>query len=540
MNKRQLLSFLIVFFVCLGGGDAFGNRLKKGDKQNTNGTNYDGLIIDSIVIENRNIYNTRDKRYNNFFFKTANKLHFVTRPVIIRRELLFNVGDPYSSDLAEEIGRNLRAQYVLYDAWVEPELLPNGYLLVKVITIDQWSLLGGLTIRREGNETNYQIGFEERNFLGYNQLVTADYFILENDDNYFQAGFIDRRLGGKPFYLSLDYSDEPVNTFRKVIFAKPFYNLNQQFSFSLTYNNRGSRRDVYWDTYKVAQSRNEGDVFSLFLKYRWGEYKRKIGLSFYYDYTYEKTYERLLFNPDLEVDFPVDTVYHMFTIGLPLENLDFAKLKRIDGFTYTEDVTLGETIEFTAARAFNPDFKGHVYDEVGFSGAMATYFNSNLLSIGYRRFIKYKEGQDLRHQSNLTLKYYNNHLSFFTLAFRAAYVSDWRIEGTSDLVLGGVNALRGYNKYFKTGNRINVINLEGRFYPNIELLSVMLGGVVFTDWGQAWKAGEPLHVRDYYWDVGIGLRVSFEKATKNKIIRIDLAFNENNNWELSIETGQFF
>ena len=525
---------------CLGPGEAFGGRLKEGDKQNSNGTHLDGLIIDSIVIENRNIYNTQDKRYDNFFFKTANSLHIVTKPVIIRRELLFQVGDPYSAELAEEIGRNLRARYVLYDAWVEPELLSDGTLLVKIVTIDQWSLLGGLTIRREGDETNYQIGFEERNFFGYNQLVTADYFIQENDDNYFQAGFIDRRLGGKPLYLGLNYSDEPVNTVRKIVFARPFYNLNQQFAFSFTYNNRGSRRDIYYDTYKVAQSRNEGDLFSLYFKYRWGEYKRKMGLSFYYDYTYEKTYEKLIYYPDLEVKFPVDSVYHMFTLGLPLDNLDFVKLKRINGFTYTEDVTLGESMEFTVARAFNPDFNGYVYDEAGFSGAMATFFNSNLLSIGYKRFVKFKKGKDLRHQSSLEVKYYNNHLSFFTLAFRGAYFSDWRSEGTSDLVMGGVNALRGYNKYFKTGDRMNVFNLEGRFYPDIELLSVMLGGVVFTDWGQAWKSGEALTVKDYYWDLGIGLRISFEKASKNKIIRIDLAFNENKNWELSFETGQFF
>jgi len=529
-----------VFIGFLGAVDVFGGRFKEGDKQVDAGINFDGLIIDSIIVENRNIYNTQEKRYNNFFFKTANKLHFITRPAIIRRELLFQVGDPYSSELAEEIGRNLRARYVLYDAWVEPELLPNGYLVVRIITIDQWSLLGGLTIRREGNETNYQIGFEERNFLGYNQLVSADYFILENDDNYFRVGFIDRRVGGKPLYISLNYNDDPVNTARKVILARPFYNLNQQFSFNLSYNNRGSRRDIYVDNIKVAQSRNEGDVFSLNLKYRWGGYKRKIGINFYYNYIYEKTFDQLLFYPDLEVDFPVDSVYHMFTLGLPLDNLDFVKLKRINGFTFTEDITLGESLEFTIARAYNPDFNGYVYDKVGFAGVMATYIKSNLVSVGYRRFIMFKTGNDLKHQSNLTVKYYNNHISFFTWAFRGAYYSDWRRERTSDLIMGGTNALRGFNKYFKTGDRMNVFNLEGRFYPNIELLSVLLGGVVFADWGQTWKSGEPLKIKDYHWDFGIGLRISFEKAAKNKIIRFDLALNENKNWELSLETGQFF
>lgn len=540
-RQRNILVILVLltgwYFLSL---PACATRFKIGDKEIDPGINFDGLLVDSIVIENRNIYNTSEKRYDNFIFKTANKLHFVTRAGIIKRELLFQEGDPYSSELAEEIGRNLRARYILYDAWVVPELLADGTLLVRVVTIDQWSLLGGLAIRRDGNETNYQVGFEEKNFLGYNQLITCDYFIQENDDNFFKASFIDERFRGKPLYVDLSYSDEPTNKVRQVAVSRPYYNLNQNFSFSFVYRDRGGRRDIYVDSEKKAESFNTGDITNIYLGYRWGEYKKKIGLNLYYDYHYERTYDRVIYDPAFQITFPIDTVYHQFTLGIPLENIDFIKLKRINGFNYTEDVTLGESFELSYARAFDPDLKHHIFERFYLKGAYTVYIRGNLVSLSLNRMVKFRRDRDLRHLSQFTFKYYNNRLSFFTLAFRGLYLSDWRIEGTSDLLLGGSNYLRGYDKYFKTGDRINVFNLEGRFYSDLELLSVIFGGAVFADWGRSWKADEPLRIKDYYWSVGAGLRISFEKATKSKILRIDLALREDKKWEFSIGTGQYF
>lgn len=536
---------IILLFLVTGISHAFpdnvlNDRFIAGDKDIDTSINFDGLLIDSIVIENRNIYNTSEKRYDNFIFKTANRLHMVTRAAVIKRELLLKVGEPYSALLAEEIGRNLRARYVLYDAWVKPELLADGTLLVRVITIDQWSLLGGMTIRHDGDETDYQVGFEEKNFLGYNQLITCDYFFQENDDNFFKASFIDERLGGRPLYVNLTYSDEPVNRIRQIYLGRPYYNLNQSFSYNLSYTNRGGRRDIYVDDRKKAQSNYSGDINSFYLSYRWGEYARKIGINLSYDYHYERTYDRVVFDSAVNFIFPDDTVYHQLTPGVSLENLKFIKLKRINGFSYTEDVTLGERFELSWGRAFKPDFNNHLYDHVILTGSLGAFYRGNLVLVGYNRLIKYRHDKDLRHLAQFTFRYYNNHLSFFTLAFRGMYLSDWRLENTSDLIMGGSNALRGYNKYFLTGDRMNVFNLEGRFYSSLEILSVIFGGAVFADWGRTWKAGEPMRIKDYYWSIGCGLRISFEKAAKSKILRIDLALREDKKWEFSIGTGQYF
>ncbi|RME24728.1 MAG: hypothetical protein D6800_08385, partial [Candidatus Zixiibacteriota bacterium] len=134
----------------------------------------EGMVIDSVVIDNREIYDTDSAAFDGFLFKAVNRLHIVTRRSVIRRELLLHRGDRFSRKLAEEMARNLRKRYSVTDAWVETELLPNHHVLMRVVTVDEWSLLGGFEIQRDDNETNMQFGFDERNLLGYNQRLALE------------------------------------------------------------------------------------------------------------------------------------------------------------------------------------------------------------------------------------------------------------------------------------------------------------------------------------------------------------------------------
>ena len=148
-------------------------------------------------------------------------------------------------------------------------------------------------------------------------------------------------------------------------------------------------------------------------------------------------------------------------------------------------------------------------------------------------------GNIIRHYTLVSGKYYNRLSPYVTLAARGRYVSDWDDNGDNRLILGGTTGIRGYDKFFRTGNKRLVFNAEARFFSKIRFLSALFGAAVFTDWGKTWKSSEPVKVRDFYSSVGGGLRIAFEKSTKN-IVRIDLAFSDTNQWELSIGTDQYF
>ena len=506
---------------------------------------FDGLVIDSVEIDNRNIYDTDREPYDRFVFKAANKLHYRTREAVIKRELLLGRGDRFSQELAEESSRNLRQRLILYDAWIETERLPNGKLLMRVVTIDQWSLSGGLNLSRDGNEVKYNIGVRDRNFLGNNQFISSYYYHQQDDDDYVVGEFTDTRFFGYPYRVDLDYSTNPEHELTAFGVSRPYYNLNQALAYSLGVLKTGGRRDTYRDDAVISESFYDGDIVIAGGEYRFGSYLEKLKIGTSYRYRYERNSGARIFSPLSEdsalaaANFPVDSVYHRFGAGISYSDLDYVKLHQIDGFGFTEDFALGYFTNLSYARAFEPGLRDHLFDVA--TAGISRYFSagSNLVLLDYNHSFWFQGGDNLRHSVLLSGKYYRTASEQVTLAIRAAYRSDWHDDPVDNLVLGGTTGIRGFEEHYKTGDRRMVMNLESRFFPRLTILSLRMGGVVFTDFGNLWRAGAPLKFRDFSMSAGVGLRLAFEKSSRS-IVRIDLAYSDVNDWELSIGTGQYF
>lgn len=507
---------------------------------------YRGVIVDSVVIENSNIFDTASKRRRHFIFRLANKLHYKTRRNVIKREVLIKAGEAFSPELAEETARNLRQRLALYDAWVETEMLANGHLLVRIVTIDEWSLSGGLNISRDGNETEYRLALAEKNLLGNNQYLSTEYIVPSSDDDYVVARFLDRRFFGSPYTVGFGYGDDPLGTFRRVSFGHPFYDLSQRYSFDLTAASTGGRREIHNDSLLVGWSNNEGDLFKIGGAYRIGSYERKVRISSQYAYRYERSFDKTI--TDTTTDgrllavsaFPSDSLYHQVGGGLRLSNLDFVMLKRIDGFGYTEDFVLGQALRVGYARALTGDFQDYVFDvfDLGFSEGYRR--GSNLAFLTYQKMFWFRGDEDFRRVTKLLANYYGRAFTFLTIAARGVYTSDWRVGGAEALTVGGRGDIRGFDEFFETGGRKGVFNVEGRFYPNVEFLSILLGGAVFADAARTWKTDERLSLKGFYASAGVGLRIALERSSKNRLLRIDLAYSDKNGWQLSIGTDQYF
>ncbi|RME26795.1 MAG: hypothetical protein D6800_05930, partial [Candidatus Zixiibacteriota bacterium] len=235
-----------------------------------------------------------------------------------------------------------------------------------------------------------------------------------------------------------------------------------------------------------------------------------------------------------------DSVYHEYTLGLRLELPVFVVKRRINSFQLPEDFTLGFLAGADLGRAFRSFDRGRVFDEgrlsvaFGFQRQATMVLGNGVVDWWWDR------SHRIRRLADFSLRAYHNSLSFLTLAGRVWYVSDWRAAGIDELVLGGLTGLRGYDRAVRTGDRRLVMNFEGRFFSNVEILSIGLGGAVFADVGRTWKSGEPLSFRDFSASVGIGLRVSLEKIVRSELIRIDLSHGQDDRWQLSFGTGQYF
>jgi len=546
LSLKLLPLLLILPFVTRAAGpvsNTSGTQLPVPSRQTAR---YRGVIVDSIVIENRNIFDTASNRHRHFIFQLANKLHYKTRRNVIKREVLVKAGEAFSPELAEETARNLRQRLALYDAWVETKMLANGHLLVRIVTIDEWSLSGGLNISRDGNKTEYRLAVAERNLLGNNQYLSAEYIVPSSDDDYVVARFLDRRFLGTPYAVELGYGDDPLGTFRQVSFGHPFYDLSQTYSFDLTVATTGGRREVHNDGRLIGWSNNEGDQFKISGAYRIGSYTRKIQISPEYVYRYEQVLDTANLGTTADErglahdGFPSDSLYHQVGGGGRLSNLEFAMLKQIDGFGYTEDFVLGQALRAGYARALTSDFQDYVFDifDLGFSEGYQR--GPNLTFLTYQRMFWFRGGKDIRRVTRLSANYYGRAFTFLTIASRGVYVSDWRADGVEALAVGGRGDIRGFDEYLETGDRKGIFNLEGRFYPNVELLSILFGGAVFADAARTWKSDERLSLKGFYASAGVGLRIAIERSLKNRLLRIDLAYSHKNGWQLSIGTDQYF
>ncbi len=498
----------------------------------------EGLVIDSIAIENRNVYDTDDDRYSGLLFRTANRLHVVTRSNIVKRELLFAVGELFSLETARETARNLRTRFPFNDAWIETEILSDNRLLVRIITIDQWSLIGGIKkLEREGNELDVQLGFEERNLLGRAQFLSFDYYIRGSDDNYVTTSFRDSRMWGRPFRLRVDYSSNPHGRLKRLTISRPLYNLSERFSFTFSVADASARREP---GHQQATWRNKADRAGLSLGYRFGPSNSKLSVSGSYRYLYEIVRDKEILDPKFsDQDFPQDSVLHRFGVSVDYALQKFIVVRRINGFDYNEDVQLGLETHGEYGRAYEADFNDHHYDMLSGGISLTERILGNIVSAQYDRSFWYKGSTDIRRRSAFGLKLYNNRCKYLTVALRSVYISDKSGEYLP-LDLGGKNGLRGFDTEHTSGDRLHVMNIEGRFYPGVEILSVKVGGVVFSDIGRSWGHGKSVEFRNYYSNLGVGLRLSLERLSRGELIRIDAVRTDNGDWELSIGSGQYF
>jgi hypothetical protein len=130
-------------------------------------------VIDSIIIVTENVFDSAEARRNTLF-RIANAIRFKTNTSVVRRELLFRVGDRYDSATVAESERNLRALGVFRDVTIDTLRLPEG-LAVEVRTADGWSTQLNLNGRSTGGRFTWQAEVAEQNFLGTATVVDASY-----------------------------------------------------------------------------------------------------------------------------------------------------------------------------------------------------------------------------------------------------------------------------------------------------------------------------------------------------------------------------
>lgn len=508
-----------------------------------------GAIISSITVETYEVFEATGTRLSRLLFHAANSVHSKTREAVVRRELLFAVGDRYDDALITETERNLRRLGFLRRAKITAALNARGMVDVKVRTYDSWSLEVQASFKRAGGVNSTRLGLAEHNLLGQGKSLSATYFrdgtsasqsfawkdpqFLNKSHLEFETGFA-VRSGSRRATLSL----------RRPFFAST---ARSALGFSSSFEDKevSTFSEDGRETGTVRKKITEAGV----------EYGRALGIS---PERLRRLKGGLRFRranyahsaTQAAGPRPSPEQAYFLDFGAEWTELDFIKVQQIQKFSHDEDFNLGFGIVPSVLWA--PD---------GIRRPLGSQESQVLPKVVVRK--GFGDGEDLLllrggyssayinpSTGNRTVSgdviYYRRGLPRQTLAFHGSYDHGWRLDPSALLGLGESNGLRGYGLSQFQGDRRLLLNVEDRLFIRNEIFRLIdLGAVAFFDSGFVWPRRTQMDLRDLRHSIGIGLRLAPSRSASNQPIRVDLARALNPNgtssrWSLSILAGHAF
>jgi hypothetical protein len=483
--------------------------------------------VGKVLVDNRNIFDLDNPKDDTRLFRLADKLHYRTRASVIRRQLLFKPGQPYSRRRLEESERMLRADGYFYDAWIRPIAYHDGQVDVRVTTRDVWTLDPGFNFHRSGGTNSTGVYLEDTNIVGSGADVVVSH--SENvDRSGNQVAFNDQHLLGSFVSLGANYADYSDGRQREFTLQQPFYALDARWAAGL-YSINDLQTDSLWDRGQIidefADSHQGAQIF--------GGLSSGLQDGWVRRWSAGVTYDEHLFSPvstwSGPTAVPVDRRFIYPWVQFDLVQDDFLKLWNHDQILRTEDFYLGTSASLRVGWA-DASFGSTQSALIFQSNAARGFMNggSTLLLYGdfSGRVVSGKLDNGLMDGS---VRYYveqsKNWLFFTTLVA----TKGWRLDLDDQVLLGGDNGLRGYPLRYQDGTARALWSLEQRYFTDWYPFRLFrVGAAIFFDTGRVW-GDAPLAPPNLglLKDAGFGLRFGNARTGFGNVVHVDIAFPFN-------------
>jgi len=484
-----------------------------------------------------------------------NTFHWLTEESVVRRELLCQEGDTYDAERIAESERNLRALGILSLARIEAVRGARADEVgILVFTRDLWSLR--LETGFEGTGAAYGITAQliERNLFGRDKQLALR---VDSDSNAWSLGevYIDSRVAGERLALTESFdvifnhaTGATEGSQGALTFGKPFYDLQQQLSWTLAASYsvavirplvgtelRGVRptegrlepcdigeRRCYqrtWDQQRGGASASAS--------YRIGTlYKQTFTLELGFSDAAVQPNEQTLVESGTRQEAIAEVLPRVrrqayprlgYSVWLPR----YAVLENLSTFGQSESVRTGP--ELIASFAAPLEAFGSSTDSLVFStsaGYVWSHWNA-ILEAEIGAGTRLEEGRPGDQKLTLMTRGATPPWLLGRLVGIASFIGQRRDTDGSVVTLGGDNGLRGYEaaELFADGGSSVRGSAEYRTLP-LELSSVHVGGVLFYDVGAVYTSLDNV---DFGQSVGTGVRVLFPQFNRYPF-RLDVGF----------------
>jgi outer membrane protein assembly factor BamA len=485
----------------------------------------EGLRIRRVYVSPNNIFDVSNPEEARKLFFLVNRLHRRTREDVIRRQLLFEPGDIYSSRLLEESERLLRKRKYLFDAEIDAVEFGDDFVDLEVRTRDTWTLNGGASLHRGGGKNKVRFEIEDSNFLGTGKDLTVNR-ISTVDRTTSLVGYRDPNLLGSRSRLGVWWGENSDGDLRQIEIERPFYALDTRraagfrsiveervdplYNLGLVFNKFRHREELFEGYWGMSSGLNDGTAW------RW-----RFGYTFHRDrFDSAPNRRETIFLPEQQtLSYP--------WIGVEMVEDGFVEATDLDKIGRTEDLNLGSRLR--ARLGFSSESWGGDRDEAIFNVVAERGIRQKpgrlFLTSAYASGRWGNQGtEDLT--IGATARFYQRNLNthHFYVRVQADIAHD--LDRDRQLLLGGDSGLRGYPLRFQDGDRRYLLTLEQRFYSQRDMFRLVnVGAAVFFDMGKAWFSGqEDTDDLGVLKDIGFGLRLSSSRSSRGTMIHFDVAF----------------
>jgi hypothetical protein len=484
-----------------------------------------GARIGTIRVEPRNIFDLDDPRENNVFFRAANWLHITTQPHVIERALLFKPGDRISRQVLDETERVLRSNRSVYDVQIRPTAYRDGIVDLEVVTRDTWTLDLVARYTRSGGKNSTGFGLIDYNLAGSG--VTAGVSRtseVDRDGTEFLLRY------GQAFdgWTTLNFEEGRFSDGgrRTASVWRPFYSLDTRWAAGVAWDDWDRTDSIYNAGDDVAQYRHRSESAEVF-----GGWSRGLVAGWTHRYSAGAVMRDDTYAAEpgevAPVPLPVDHAVRGPFVRYEVIEDRYVKVVNRDLIAKPEFFEKGFNASLQVTRAlesWGSSRSAWLFSAEAAGGVTLPWQHDLFATLKAQRQMA-STGNALT-QAGFALRYYAPQ-SPRAAAF-AALSADFQGDGggaPDQLLLGGDNGLRGYPLRYQSGEKRVLLTLEQRYYTDWYLFRLArVGGAAFYDVGRAW-GGANQNAENGGWlsDVGVGLRLSFDRAAFGNVLHLDLA-----------------
>ncbi len=550
--------------IILKGNESFSNRQIRALMQTQLGENYDEELLQQDFDRIVDFYSERGFRFaridaERLFIKKFSDGVYLriyidegkigkitvegnshTQSHVIIRELLFQVGSTYTREDELESERILRRKPYLGSAEIHATRDPETMLVwMQVEVTDLWTFIPAFDLSSFNKDNaDVFVSLSDTNLFGSGDSARLRYQLIreegEKPRTLVKSQYTAAHLFDSHWEFDGDYTQKREGNSWEVSLRRPLYSLQTRWGADFTRSE--SVDEIRWyehgkktDTFERTMQTQSGRVTRVF-----GDRHQQAQVSLWgvsQNANFKRIDEKKL--APSNANFRNKDI-QMIGVSLGRRRTDFIRTRFLNQMGRVEDIGVG--YGYGASIGYASPVYGSERSEANLSLSFTVsqaYQDELFVNANTELTTHIVERQLEDSVFSANIKGVRKNLFHQTLAAQLSTVVGFGLNGESQVILGGLNGLRGYETRQFSGEKMIVLNVESRavFW---EHSLIVVGGVLFADIGYVWN-GEAFDLRDAKRSIGFGLRFSIPKLTESRVYRIDFAYPLDTAGELSFK-----